>query len=163
RDVYGPFGRPLAAADVAAIAAAIKRVAPSRIVTASNAPGTTPAAAAQFTTDTGLDVTAYHDDRVPNWYDRARPAPIVTALKANGRPVYLQEPARFPFPSTDRADYFRLARANAKRLGAAAWCYHTDLGFDLRSAPFRDLLRSRQEPDWAFVTSLVTRVHLQTA
>ena len=163
RDVYGPFGRPLAATDVAAIAAAIKRITPSRVVTASNAPGTTPSAAAQFTADTGLDVTAYHDDRVPDWYDRNRLAPIVAAMKANGRPAYLQEPSRFPFPSTDRADYFRLARANAKRLGAAGWCYHTDLGFNLRLARFRDLLQSRQEPDWAFVTSLVARIHVQTS
>src|SRR5438046_2770733 len=67
RDVYGPFVRPLAPADVAATAAAIKRADPRRIVTASNSPGLTPAQAARFTADTGLDVTAYHDDRVPNW------------------------------------------------------------------------------------------------
>src|SRR5437868_3068694 len=51
RDVYGPFVRPLAPADVAATAAAIKRADPRRIVTASNSPGLTPAQAARFTAD----------------------------------------------------------------------------------------------------------------
>ena len=38
RDVYGPFGRSLSPTNVAAIAAAIKTVHPSRIVTASSSP-----------------------------------------------------------------------------------------------------------------------------
>ncbi len=162
RDVYGPFGRSLSPTNVAAIAAAMKRVHPSRIVTASNSPNTSPSEAARFTADAALDVTAYHDDRVRNWFDRGRLASLVDVLRTNGRPAYLQEPARFPFPSTDRADYFRLARENAKRLGAAAWCFHTDLGFNLRAARFSDLLQSRQEPDWMFVTSLIARVQIKT-
>ena len=163
RDVYGPFVRPLAPADVAATAAAIRQADPKRIVTASNSPGLTPAQAARFTADTGLDVTAYHDDRVPNWYERGRLEPIVSALRQNGRPAYLQEPTRFPFPSTDRADYFLQARANAKLAGAAAWCFHTDFSFDLRHARFRDLLASRPEPEWGFVNALVLRVNLKTS
>jgi hypothetical protein len=162
RDVYGPFVRPLAAADVAATAAAIKRADPRRIVTASNSPGLTPAQAARFTADTGLDVTAYHDDRVPNWYERARMQSIVSALRDNGRPAYLQEPTRFPFPSTDRADYFLQARANAKLAGAAAWCFHTEFGFDVRTARFEDRLASRPEPEWAFVNALIMRINLKT-
>jgi len=163
RDVYGPFFRSLSPANVAAIATAIKAVDPSRIVTASNSPNTSPSDAARFTADSGLDVTAYHDDRVRNWFDRGRLASIVDVLRTSGRPAYLQEPARFPFPSTDRADYFRLARENAKRVGAAAWCFHTDLGFNLRDARFSELLQFRQEPEWAFVTSLIVRVQLRTA
>ena len=163
RDVYGPFGRSLSPTNVAAIAAAIKTVHPSRIVTASSSPNTSPSETARFTADSGLDVTAYHDDRVANWFDRGRLASIVGVLRTNGRPAYLQEPARFPFPSTDRADYFRLARENAKRVGAAAWCFHTDLGFNLGAARFSALLQSRQEPEWAFVTSLIARVQLKTA
>ena len=151
RDVYGPFGRSLSPTNVAAIAAAIKTVHPSRIVTASSSPNTSPSETARFTADSGLDVTAYHDDRVANWFDRGRLASIVGVLRTNGRPAYLQEPARFPFPSTDRADYFRLARENAKRVGAAAWCFHTDLGFNLGGARFSALLQSRREPEWAFV------------
>jgi hypothetical protein len=163
RDVYGPFVRPLAPSDVAATAAAIKQADPRRIVTASNSPGLTPAAAARFTVDTGLDVTAYHDDRVATWYERGRLQSIVAAMRANGRPAYLQEPTRFPFPSTDRADYFLQARANAKLAGAAAWCFHTEFGFDLRSARFKDRLASRPEPEWTFVNSLIMRVYLKTS
>jgi len=163
RDIYGPFVRSLSAADVAATAAAIKQADPQRIVTASNSPGLTPAQAARFTIDTGLDVTAYHDDRVPNWYERGRLQSIVSALRDNGRPAYLQEPTRWPFPSTDRAEYFLQARANAKLAGAAAWCFHTDFGFDVRDARFQDRLASRPEPEWAFVNALVVRVNLKTS
>jgi hypothetical protein len=163
RDVYGPFFRSLSPTNVAAIVAAIKHAHPSRIVTASNSLNASPSETARFAADTALDVTAYHDARVPNWFEYGRLASIVDVLKTNGRAAYLQEPARFPFPSTDRADYFRLARQNAKRVGAAAWCFHTDLGFNLRDARFSDLLQSRQEPEWAFVTSLIARVQIKTA
>ncbi len=154
RNVYGPAGRPLAMADVAAIAAALKRAQPSRIVTASNAPGMAPEDAARFTADARLDVTAYHEPRAADWHTRGRIDAVVGALRANGRPAYLQEPTRYPFPSTDRAEYFMAARANAERAGAAAWCFHTELGFDLEQARFADRLRSRIQPEWAFVTSL---------
>jgi len=163
RNLYGPFGRPLAASDVAAIAAAIKAIDPARIVTASNSQDLPATAAAQFTADTGLDVTAYHDPRIPSWYAAGQVQSVVDALHRNGRPVYLQEPTRFPNPSTDRAEYFRAAHANAKRAGAAAWCFHTDLGFNLRGATFRARLQSRLEPEWAFVTSLLPRIHLRTS
>jgi len=162
RNLYGPFGRPLAASDVAAIASSIRAIDPERIVTASNSQDLPAGAAAQFTSDTGLDVTAYHDPRIGSWYVAAQIQSIVGALKRNGRPVYLQEPTRFPNPSTDRADYFKQAHANAKRAGAAAWCFHTDLGFNLRGTTFRARLQSRAEPEWTFVTSLLQRLHLRT-
>ena len=157
RNVYGPASRPLAVNDVRAIAAAVKHVHPWRIVTASNAPGMSAPDAAQFTADAQLDVTAYHDPRTADWHTFARIDATVRALRSNGRPAYLQEPTRFPFPSTDRAAYFRDARANAERAGAAAWCFHTDFGFDLRNVRFVDRLQSRPEPEWAFVTSLRAR------
>jgi len=163
RNLYGPFGRPLAASDVAAIAASIKAIDPDRIVTASNSQDLPAAEAAQFTADTGLDVTAYHDPRIGSWYVFGQIQSIVGALKRNGRPVYLQEPTRFPHPSTDHAEYFKQAHANAKRAGAAAWCFHTDLGFNLRGTTFRARLESRLEPDWMFVTTLLPRIHLRTA
>jgi hypothetical protein len=163
RNIYGPFGRALAASDVAAIAAAIKAIDPARIVTASNSQDLPAGAAAQFTTETGLDVTAYHDPRIPSWYQAGQVQSVVETLRRNGRPVYLQEPTRFPNPSTDRAEFFRTAHANAKRAGAAAWCFHTDLGFNLRGTTFRARLQSRLEPEWAFVTSLMPRVHLRAS
>lgn len=163
RNLYGPFGRPLAAADVAAIAAAIEAADPSRIVTASNSQDLPAGDAARFTIDTGLDVTAYHDPRPPSWFEADQIGAIVATLAANGKPVYLQEPTRFPNPSTDRAVYFQTALANARRAGAAAWCFHTDLGFNLRGTLFRDRLQSRVEPEWTFVSTLVPRVALRTS
>jgi hypothetical protein len=157
RNIYGPFGSSLAAADVAAITAAIKAIDPTRVVTASNSQELDVNAAAQFTRGTGLDVAAYHDARNPTWYTAAQIQAVVDALRHSRRPVYLQEPTRFPNPSTDRADYFRNARANAKRAGAAAWCFHTDLGFNLRDTTFRERLQSRVEPEWTFVTTLLPR------
>src|SRR5262245_38954467 len=163
RNIYGPFGRSLAAPDVAAILAAIKAIDPARVVTASNSQDLAVSAAAQFTTDMGLDVTAYHDPRIPNWYTAAQIQSVVDTLRRSGRPVYLQEPTRFPNPSTDRTEYFTTAHANAKRAGAAAWCFHTDLGFNLRSTTFRARLQSRLEPEWTFVTSLLPRVQLRAS
>ena len=154
RDVYGPLKRPLPPAEAAAIVAAVKRVQPTRIVTASTSPGTSPATAAALASQTGLDVTAYHDARGTDWYTPGSLQAIVNALRSNGRPAYLQEPNRFPFSSTDRAEYFRLARENSQRAGASAWCFHTDRGFNLRAVRLSDALRSRQEPEWAFVTWL---------
>src|SRR5262245_6931295 len=163
RNIHGPLDRALAPSDVASIAAAIKAIDPARIVTASNSQDLAASAAAQFTVDTGLDVTAYHDPRIPSWYLAGQVQNVVDTLRRNGRPVYLQEPTRFPNPSTDRAEYFRIAHANAKRAGAAAWCFHTDLGFNLRGVTFRERLQSRLEPEWTFVTSLVPRVHLRAS
>ena len=163
RNIYGPFGRSLAASDVASITAAIKAIDSARIVTASNSQDLPASAAAQFTIDTGLDVTAYHDPRIPSWYVAGQVQNVVDALHRNGKPVYLQEPTRFPNPSTDRAEFFRTAHANAKRAGAAAWCFHTDLGFNLRGTTFRARLQSRLEPEWTFVTTLVPRIHLRAS
>jgi hypothetical protein len=163
RNIHGPLDRALAASDVAATAAAIKAIDPERVVTASNSQDLPAASAAQFTTDTGLDVTAYHDPRIPSWYQAGQVQNVVDTLRRSGKPVYLQEPTRFPNPSTDRAEFFRTAHANAKRAGAAAWCFHTDLGFNLRGTTFRAKLQTRLEPEWTFVTTLMPRVHLRAS
>lgn len=157
RNVYGPFGRPLSAVDVSSARAAVKQADPKRILTASNS-GTPLDKTSRFTEETRLDVTAYHDPRDANWYQLDRIRSIVDALGANGRPVYFQEPTRFPFPSTDRAEFFQQALLNARAGGAAAWCFHTDLGFNLQGPGmvFEFVLRSREEPDWHFVTWLPT-------
>jgi hypothetical protein len=97
---------------------------------------------------------------------------MMRILSASGRPVYLQEPMptrgdpRFPYyPQTDRAEYFLKAAANAKRTGAAAWCFHTNVGSDLRGASqfIEDRLRAFAEPEWGFVTAFApSRITLQT-
>jgi len=155
RNVYGPRGRPLSIADVARIRQSVKRVDPATLVTASNS-GTPLPDAVRVTRAAALDVTAYHEARDASWYRADRIRAIVAGLAAGGAPVYLQEPSRFPFPSTDRAEYFDRARANARAAGAAAWCFHTDLAFNLRAPGtlFEHLLRGRAEPDWAFVRNL---------
>jgi len=164
RNIYGPLDRPLARADVASIYAGIKAIDPARIVTASNSSTVTAESATQFTTDLGLDVTAYHDPREFNWFDMETTRAVVSTMRSNGRPAYLQEPMptrgdpRFPYyPQTDRTYYFLNALANAKLAGAAAWCFHTDVGSDLRgeSSFIEDRLRAFAEPEWGFVTSLL--------
>ena len=174
RNIYGPGDQPLGRGDVAAIYAGIKTVDPSRIVTASNSSTVTPENAAQFTIDLGLDVVAYHDPREFNWFTSELTQPMVRALQRAGKPVYLQEPMptrgdpRFPYyPQTDRAYYFLDAVANAKRAGAAAWCFHTDVGSELAGASsfIEDRLRAYPEPEWEFANSLISggmRVNLQT-
>lgn len=164
RNEKGPLGQPLAAGDVAAIRDAIKRVDPHRIVTASNSAAVTAAFAAKFTNETALDVTAYHDPREASWYRADQIESIVAALRANGRPAYLQEPTRFPFPSTDRPEYFREALANAKLAGAAAWCFHTNLTFDIGGAgPVERLFEARDRPDGQFLNALDPALHFRTA
>jgi hypothetical protein len=160
--------RFMSEADVASIFAAIKSVDPARIATADNAPVNTPEFAADFTARLGLDVTAYHDARPANWYELGVIQSVVRAMKTNGRPAYLQEPMTtrddaFRYPSHDRAEYFLQAIAHAKLSGAAAWCFHTEVGVDFRQgAPFlEDRLRAWPEPEWAFVNSLNPRVVLR--
>ena len=160
--------RYMSEADVARIFAGIKAIDPGRIATASEAPVENAQTAANFTARVGLDVTAYHDPRGSHWYQLDTIQPMVRALRTNGRPAYLQEPmttrdAQFYYPSNDRAEYFLEAIANAKLAGAAAWCFHTEVGVDFREGPpyLEDRLRSYPEPEWAFVTSLNPRVVLR--
>ncbi len=172
RNIYGPAGAPFSASDVAATFAGIKAIHPSRIATASNSSTVTDEFAARFAVDLGLDVTTYHDPREFNWFEMERMEPMMKILSASGKPVYLQEPMptrgdpRFPYyPQTDRADYFLRAVANAKRTGAAAWCFHTNVGSDLRGASqfIEDRLHSFPEPEWGFVNGFApSRITLQT-
>jgi hypothetical protein len=161
--------RFMSGADVRSIFVGIKATDPARIAFASNAPVDSPEYAAQFAADLGLDVTAYHEPRPPNWYELGVTQAVVRAMKVNGRPAYLQEPMAtrdtyFRYPSNDRAEYFLQAFANAKLSGAAAWCFHTEVGVDFRDGPpfLEDRLRAYPEPEWAFVTSLNARVVLRT-
>lgn len=156
--------RHMSEAEVASILAAIRVVDPSRIVVASNSPVDSAEYAAAFTTRLGLDATAYHDPRTSSWYTLDTLRRVVGAMKANGRPAYLQEPmpardSLVPYPSNDRAEYFIQAIAHAKLAGAAAWCFHTDAALDYRTGPARlaDRLRAHPEPDWAFVKALRSR------
>jgi len=156
--------------DVASIFAGIKAVDPARIAFASNSPADDPQYAAEFTARLGLDVTAYHEPRHSGWYRLDSYQAVVRTLKSNGRPAYLQEPnttrdSLYYYPSNDRAEYFLQGIANAKLAGAAAWCFHTEVGVDFRDGPpfLEDRLRAHPEPEWAFVNSLKARVMLRTS
>jgi hypothetical protein len=162
--------RFMSGSDVASIFAGVKATDPARIAFASNAPVDPPEYAAKFAADLGLDVTAYHEPRPSNWYELGVTQAVVRALKTNGRPAYLQEPMStrdnlFSYPSNDRAEYFLQAIAHAKLAGAAAWCFHTEVGVDFRNGPpfLEDRLRAHPEPEWAFVTSLNARVVLRAS
>jgi hypothetical protein len=162
--------RNMSEADVAAIYAGVKSVDPARITFASNSPVDPPQYAADFTVRLGLDVTAYHEPRVSNWYELRTVQDVVRAMKASGRPAYLQEPMStrdnlFPYPSHDRAEFFMQAIGHAKLAGAAAWCFHTDVGVNYREGPpfIEDRLRAYPEPEWAFVNSLSPKVLFRAA
>lgn len=155
-------------ADVASIYAGIKRLQPDRIAFASMSPASDAQETEDFVARLGLDVTAYHEPRGSDWYTLASYQSVVRTLKTNGRPAYMQEPnttrdSLYYYPSNDRADYFLQARANAKLAGAAAWCFHTEVGVDFRDGPpfLEDRLRAYPEPEWTFVSALNARVILR--
>jgi hypothetical protein len=156
--------------DVGRIFAAVKATDPARIATASNAPVNDAQYAADFAARLGLDVTAYHEPRPANWYQADFVQGVVRAMRSNGKPAYMQEPmatrdSLFAYPSNSRAEYFLQAIANAKLAGAAAWCFHTEVGVDFRSgAPLlEDRLHAYAEPEWAFVTAMKPRVVFRTS
>jgi hypothetical protein len=162
-----PDRRHMPEQEVANILTAIRSVDRDRVVVASNSPLDSPAYAASFTERLGLDATAYHEPRIRAWYTLTTLKAVVHAMKANGRPAYLQEPTRTGHErdrnaSRDRAEFFIEARANARRAGAAAWCFHTDVALDYRSGPaLLDVrLRQRAQPEWAFVNALRAEVDL---
>jgi len=162
-----PDRRHMPEEEVANILAAIRSVDRDRLVVASNSPLDPPAYAASFSRRLGLDATAYHEPRTRAWYTLTTLRAVVSAMKANGLPAYLQEPMRAGDmrdrnSPRDRAEFFIEARANAKLAGAAAWCFHTDVALDYRSGPARleDRLRQRPQPEWAFVSALRAEVDL---
>src|SRR5258708_35235016 len=84
--------RSISVADVSSIFNAIKSIDSARIAFADNAPVDSAETAARFAASLGLDVTAYHDPRPPNWYELGAIQAVVGAMGANGKPADLQEP-----------------------------------------------------------------------
>jgi hypothetical protein len=83
----------------------------------------------QAVTDQHATVIPYHDPRSGTW--AADTATVVGNLKGDGRPIYLQEPARVEDFDRNRSDLWDGLTAvhNAKQFGAAAWTFHTSAGF----------------------------------
>jgi hypothetical protein len=161
----GPKGMALTIAELKSIRDAVKAVAPDRLVMVSHGGGdinsTIEAARA-----TGLDVIAFHEEQRRGWYEQT--AAHVAALKAVGRPVYLQESGRATMPGerfrgADCASGapgdgpFSKALLEARKAGAAAWTFHTDAGFRLDTQSFqKELAACPQET--AFLDILSQRL-----
>lgn len=114
-----PNRQGLTEAELAQLRQAVKAVDPGRVVTASV--GGSASAAVGRAQRTAQDVVAWHDPRVASFAQDTTVG--VQVLRGFGGPVYLQEPPKASDVNLG-ADAFRLAASNAKRAGAAAWCYH---------------------------------------
>jgi len=157
--------------EVGRIYRAVKAADPNRIATASNSIGEEegPQFSADFTRRLGLDVVALHESRRSYWYTLPFLQSAVSTMKQYGPPAYLQEPNSTRdnwYEANDRAEYYLQAVVNAKLAGAAAWCFHTDVGVNFRDggAPtIEERLREFSEPEWTFVQALRPRVALRTS
>ena len=133
----------LTAPDVHGILAAVKKVDPARIVTASGGGG-------DILDDPAMDVVAYHDSREDDWPQAGtirRQLDEIRRTVPAGKPVYLQEPMPFRkfHPDCGHGEWprptdARRAASHAKRHGAAAWTFHTRQSFDLRSRTLSQIL-----------------------
>src|SRR5947209_286491 len=130
-DASHPHGwTPQAWADYLAttIKPAVKTRDSSRLLTVSWTSDVAPAAIFSYAQDRGYDLLTYHY-RGPDW--ETRTSSYLTTFKAlfarrgPQRPIYLQEPNRFPFDVA--ASHYEVAVANAKRAGAAAWTFHNSV------------------------------------
>lgn len=157
--------------EVVRIYRAIKAADPNRIATASNSIGEEegPQFAADFTRRLGLDVVALHESRRSYWYTLSFLQGAVSTMKQYGKPAYLQEPNSTRdnwYEANDRAEYYLQAVLNAKLAGAAAWCFHTQVGVDFRDGgppTIEERLREFIEPEWTFVQALKPRVALRAS
>jgi len=74
------------------------------------------------------DLVAYHN-RGTNWVsntsERVTALRKLSAAAGAARPIYLQEPNRFPFDTN--ASHYEAALRNAVRAGAAAWTFHNSI------------------------------------
>ena len=128
--------RPLAdyPLDVRSIVQAVHAVAPHIIVTASMSGDSSTTAAKRFADNAWLGAIAWHERRDSAWWNNT--SRWVTELRAQGLPVYLQEPA----PSDHSAwtpSGIKASLLSAYNSGAAAWCFHTRRSFHLSDKSLR--------------------------
>lgn len=143
-DIQNEFDKNgLTEAEAGGIRAAIRRVDPARLVTASGSGAYEPEEAARFAVAHGMNLITVHDPRRDTWFLQETLGDVVSrALRAAAPtklPVYLQEPTGWGSRSGDDvyADHFRRAVRAARRAGAAAWTFHQRVGFNLQSESFR--------------------------
>ena len=112
----------------ATIVPAVKSRDASRLATVSWTSDAAPSSVFSYVQDRRYDVLAYHH-RGPGW--EAKTTTYLTTFKGlfahrgPRRPIYLQEPNRFPFDTN--VAHYDTAVADAKRAGAAAWTFHNSV------------------------------------
>lgn len=109
-----------------------------RLATASTSGGYDLGATISAAAEQTLDTIAYHEDRTFGWWNQTYG--VVQTLRGSGRPVYLQEPAKYTDNPGITADNFITAVTNAKAAGAAAWTFHTLAAKDLNGRYMQDNL-----------------------
>lgn len=113
--------------DIRQVVEAVRQGDSNRIITVSLDGNRTPGDASALAASTGQNVVAWHERRDRNWF--ATTASDVAALRAGGRPAFLQEPPKLEDDGGNiPASSFLEAARRAKEAGAAGWCYHTSAG-----------------------------------
>src|SRR5262249_51529489 len=73
-------------------------------------------------------------------------------------------PTRYIFyPNSYRSDLYREAMLNMKLYGAAAWCFHSDMGEDIGDNVMQNLIEAFPEPEGNFVNALIPRINLRSS
>jgi hypothetical protein len=107
---------------------AIKARDSARLLTVSWTSDVAPSTVASSAQRYGYDVLAYHH-RGSGWQTKTtayvKTLEELIARSGPRRPIYLQEPNRFPFDTT--VAHYETAVADAKRAGAAAWTFHNSV------------------------------------
>jgi hypothetical protein len=160
-DVQNEWPRFADAKEVEALLTGVRAADPQRILAASSSGGPYQ--------PIGLAVpnmvAAYHDPREKDWFTLDAATRVVNGVRAAlggaAQPIYLQEPA----PASarcGRADHdadpahFRDAMNHAREAGAAAWTFHSRLGFSMRDRSLTQQLEdAANAPEKTFFDQLV--------
>ncbi|MCC6154502.1 MAG: hypothetical protein IT367_12120 [Candidatus Hydrogenedentes bacterium] len=123
--------------EVRRLGAAIKHADPMRLVTASLANEIGPEEVSERSNKVEVDIVGWHESRNP-WRFDIMDQLVLRAIGKTSKPIYLGEPALLKDELT--VENFVTAITKAKAGGAAAWCLHTQNGFDLSTQPLVDRL-----------------------
>lgn len=128
--------------EVRRLGAAIKRADPMRLVTASLANEIGPEEVSERSNEVNIDIVSWHESRNP-WHFDTMDRLVLRAVGKTSKPVYMGEPALLRDELT--VENFIAAITKSKAGGAAAWCFHTQKGFDLSEQPLVDRLTDAEK------------------
>ena len=131
----GPMWQPLTQEDTGDIVSAVKALDPQRLVFADVGLPALPWEPDPIgrVGETGQDIFAYHDERVPNWWTQTESQ--IQSIRARTQTViYMQEPERYREQEWLTTDGFLQAVCNAKRFGATAWTFHSTASFHMNQS-----------------------------